>query len=195
MRVIHEHVMVLRCNLHEDTMTNVTLKLIPLAKLDDFIGSIHKRGQSLQHDMHRAACSVIAALGEHKDTRIVMPFVHKIINAMPEMARVNGLKAWFEAHAPVKFIEEQGSPMQVVYVKGGKFKLGDAISKPFWKFNAKEGVPYEPLDLDKFEAQMIAKLLKDQKETGRDHSARINALKGYNIPAPVNADPLAQTNV
>lgn len=173
------------------TKTAVTLKLIPADKLGAAIERMHKRGQSLQADMHRIACSTLAHLAEFKDVRMVLA----CINGMPEMARTNGLKAWFEAFGPVKFTEEEGVPMQAMFIKGGKFKLGDAMSKPFWKFSAKEGAPYEPLDIDKLTLQTIAKLTKDAKETGRDHTALINALKGYNIPAPVNADPLAQTNV
>ena len=144
------------------------IKLIPAANLNSEIDKYAKSAGTLQKRTHVLACSVLQHYGQNKDIRIVFKF----INAVPEMVRVNGLKLWFEAFAPIKFTEETA-----VYVKDGKFKLGDAMDKPFWKFKANEGAPYEAIDLLKYAQYQIKKLEKDQKETGRDHSVVISALK------------------
>lgn len=140
------------------------IKLIPAANLVGEIEKYAKTAATLQTRTHVLACSVLQHYGQNKDIRIVLKF----INAVPEMVRVNGLKLWFEAFAPIKFTEETA-----VYVKDGKFKLGDAMDKPFWKFKANEGVPYEAIDLLKYAQQQVKKLQKDQEKTGRDHSALI----------------------
>ena len=156
-------------------MTKVTIKLIPVAKLDAEITAFHKSGQNFQTRAHRLACSVLAKLIQDGDVRTVLKF----INAMPEMGRVNGLKAWFEAHGPIKFHEEKEVGLLAAHVKGkdANKKLGDGMAKPFWKFSAKEGAPYEPVDLNKELDRLVARLTKDAAKTGRDHTATLNVLK------------------
>ena len=163
--------------------TSVTLKLVVASELDKRIASLHKAGQSLQKDMHLLACSVLATFGETKDARIAEAFVMKLVQAMPEMARTNALKAWFEAHAPIKFAtpeEIKAGASSVRYVKGGAFKLGDAMATPFWKFQPEK--PYEPLNMSKYIESVIAKITKDAKATGADHSAVLMALKTVAVP-------------
>ena len=160
------------------------IKLYPASKIDARIALLHKTGQRMQTEMHAIACSVLRELGSSKDVRQVMKFVQ----AMPEMARSNGLRNWFEQFGPVKFITEGEGPAVVeraIYIKTGPtkggIKLGDAIAKPFWKFSDKEGQPYEAIDMQKWAAATIKKLEKDAKETGRDHTALIHALKYANM--------------
>lgn len=154
------------------------LKLYKASELDARIANLHKRGQSLQNEMHKLACSVLAHVGEHKDVRIVQSF----ILAMPEMSRTNGLRNWFEQFGPVKFNVDENKVETVVFVKDGKTKLGDAMAKPFWKFSAKEGAAYEPLEMQKYIEQQIKRLEKDAKETGRNHKAVIDALRATTAP-------------
>lgn len=159
-----------------------TIKLIEdQAELSKAIKSIHTRGQKLQQDIHRVACSVLHHIGKHKDVRVASRFIQELTQAMPEMSRVNSLKQWFEAFGPVRFATteeiEAGSPA-VVYLKDKKLALGDAMAKPFWKFKALEGAPYVPLDMNKEIDRMIKRLEKDAAETSVDHSAMISALRG-----------------
>lgn len=159
----------------------VSMALYSAKELDARIVRLHTAGQNIQKEMHRIACSVLACFGENNDVRKATNFVLKLEAAMPEMSRVNALKAWFEAHAPIKFAtpeEIKNGATAAYFVKDGKYKLGDAMAKPFWKFVASEGKAYEPLDIEKFTQQMIAKLVKDAKETGADHGALLMALKG-----------------
>lgn len=144
------------------TTTNtpvVTLKLYDAKQLPKQIFGLGKSGASWQQESHRVACSIVALFGENNDVRIVMPLIDKLVAAMPEAMRLNSLKLWFEAHAPIKFSTSEeikaGTPA-VQYVKGGKFKLGDAMAKPYWKFKAQEGVAFHAVDL----MADIGKLLK-----------------------------------
>ena len=177
------------------TAKKTVIKLYKADELDKRIQLLHKSGQSLQAEMHRLACSVLHHLGETSDIRVTLKF----LDAMPEMSRSNGLRAWFEAHGPIKFATseelEQGASA-ARFVKGGATKLGDAMAKPFWKFNANEGKPYEPLNMEKFTQQMIQRLTKDAKETGADHTALINAIKGVQAPsAPIKVPVDALTGI
>jgi hypothetical protein len=145
----------------------VTL-LTTVKAIEAAILSIHERGTSLQTDMHIAACSVMRHLGKHKDIRIVM----KLLNAMPDMARKNSLMLWFETFGAVKFEGKEAT-----FVKDKPTKMADAMAKPFWKFKANEGVPYEALDVVALINSTIKKLEKDTKETKIDHTATIHALR------------------
>lgn len=133
--------------------------------------SIFTRGQSLQKDIHIAACSVLAHIGKHSDVRLV----NKLLAAMPEASRKNAMRDWLMAFGPIMF--EQDKP---VYVKGGKVSLGNAMAEPFWLFSPEP--VYHPLDLSKFIKSMVRKLEKDAKETKADHSAIINAMQKL-VPA------------
>jgi hypothetical protein len=161
------------------------------ANIDKRIDALFKSGQRVQAEMHKLACSVLAHLGEHKDIRTVQKF----IAAMPDMARVNGLRNWFEQFGPIKFHEAEGKDAAptATYVKGKAVDLGKAIDKPFWKFSAKEGQPYEPLNVETWAKAAIGKLQKDAKETGRDHSALIHALQyANNVGGKTGITPTAE---
>ena len=141
--------------------------LTSLKAIDAAILSLHERGQSLQTDMHIAACSVLAHVGKHRDIRVL----HKLLNAMPDVTRNNSLRLWFETFGNVKF---EGK--DIVLTSNG-IKLADAMKKPFWKFKANEGVPYEAIDVAALIASTIKKLERDSKETSIDHSAVIHTLR------------------
>lgn len=163
-----------------------TFKLIAgAANIDRAIAIMHVRGQKLQTECHVLACSVLNHVAEHGDIRIVAKF----LNAMPEAARVNALRSWFEAFGPISF--DGNSPS---YAKGKKTRLGDAMSTPFWKFKAE--AEYEPIDVVKQLANLIKKLEKDVKKTKRDHSDVLNGLKAQLAAAafPKSIAPVAIAN-
>lgn len=140
--------------------------------LNAAIKRVHEAGQSYQKDVHILAVSILYHVGAHGDTTVVQRFIH----AMPESVRANGLRAWFEHFGPVKFDKDGDGNELVSYVKGKPARIGDADAKPFWKFKAHEGAPYNPIDLEKFIASALRKLEKDAKETGRDHTGLITDL-------------------
>lgn len=157
------------------------------------IALLHKNGIRLQDEMHKLACSVLLHVGTTKDIRVI----HQFIAAMPDMARTNGLRAWFEAFGPVKFTEVDGLE-QITFIKPGTIKLGEAIAKPFYKFSANEGKPYVALDLTAYTEQVIKKLQKDADETGRDMTPMIEAIKAARavlVPRPPVAVPASQATV
>ena len=148
------------------TAPATAIKLIVGVKaIETALKSIFTRGQTLQDDMHIAACSVLAHVGKHSDIRLV----NDLLAAMPEASRKNAMRDWFAKFGPVTF--EGDKP---AFNRNGKTYLGDAMAKPFWKLVPEK--PYEPLVIDKFIASMIKKLERDAKETKRDHTAMIKKL-------------------
>jgi hypothetical protein len=136
--------------------------------IKDAINVFENNGKALQEEAHKIACSVLQHVGKYGDILVLRRF----LDAMPDMARTNGLRLWFETFGPVTF---KGNEAQ--YVKGGKTRLGDAIAKPFWKFKTVEGSTYEPIDPNTVLNALIKKFEKDAEKTQRDHSATILALK------------------
>jgi hypothetical protein len=138
------------------------------AEINKAVSRFTRHGQLLQAEAHRIACSVLRHVGEYRDIHVVRRF----LDAMPDMARANALRTWFETFGPVTF---DGN---VAYFnKAGKTKLGEAIDKPFWKFKANEGEEYQPVNPSALIEALIKKLEKDGLKTGRDHRATTQALK------------------
>lgn len=145
------------------------------AEIETAITSIHKRGQSLQRDIHVAACSVLQHVAKHSDVRLVA----KLIAAMPEMGRANALRDWFTEYGPVLF-DDKGACQ---FVKGKATKLGAAMADPFYKFSPEK--PYVPLDMAKAIEGFIKRVQTDAKETNADHTlvlATLEQLKGKVAP-------------
>lgn len=174
----------------------VTITLYSADALDKRIQRLKVAGQSMQSEMHKLACSVLACFGENNDVRKATNFVLKLSAAMPEMSRVNSLKQWFEAYAPIKFATAEeikaGAPA-AYFVKEGKYKLGDAMANPFWKFKAQEGVAFKAVDINAEISRLLSRIEAHNKgadEAGVDRidMSMVNALtmmKGGIIPASV----------
>jgi hypothetical protein len=135
------------------------------AEIDAAIIRFSKRGQTLQQEAHKIACSVLKRLGETSDVRIVMKFIVGI----PEMGRANAVRDWFAHFGPVAF-DQKGA----IFVKGKATRLGEAMDEPFWKFSPEK--PYQPIDPAKSLERLIKALHKDQKVLGTDHSELIASL-------------------
>ncbi|QIG69945.1 hypothetical protein EVB84_001 [Rhizobium phage RHph_Y48] len=139
--------------------------------------SIHTRGQSLQRDVHIAACSILQHIEEHRDVRVVDKFIGMMVNALPESYRINAMREWLEKYGPIKF--EQNKP---VFMKDVATDLTGALQTPFWKLSPEQ--TYMPIDRVKAIDALIKKFQKDQEKTGEDHSATIAALELAKAPAP-----------
>jgi hypothetical protein len=145
-----------------------TVKLLVGEKaIKDALASIYRRGQTLQMDIHQAACSVLAHVEKHSDIRLITD----LLAAMPEAARKNALRDWYVAFGPVTF--DGDTP---VFVKGGRVDMKGAMLSPFWSFSPEK--PYEAVDVAKLLDSVIKKLAKDEKETGSSgkHTAIMHAL-------------------
>lgn len=137
---------------------------------------IKSRGADLQQDVHILACSVLAHVGKHSNINVLTDF----LAAVPDMVRVNALKTWFETFGQVSFsaLKEGDKPSWRID-RTKKVRLGDAMVKPFWKFKANEGVPYQPLDMAKYCEQQIKTLERDARLSGHNHDTLIMFLKTY----------------
>lgn len=136
------------------------------AEMDAAIIKFSKRGQSLQQEAHKIACSALLHVGKHGNINVVA----KVLAGIPEMGRANALRDWFAAFGPVAFV--QNAP---VFVKGKPTRLGEAMDEPFWKFSPEK--PYQPAEPVKMIEAMIKRLQTDQKKLKVDHSATIQALR------------------
>lgn len=146
--------------------------------IEGAIKSIHGRGQSLQKDIHIAACSVLAHVAKHSDVRLVA----KLIAAMPEFGRANALREWFVAFGPVLF-DDKGV---CIFVKDKATAIGAAMAMPFYKFSPEK--PYMPLDMVKALDSFIKRITTDAKETGTDHALVLAALERIKTAAEAKAN-------
>lgn len=183
-------------------MTKLTVKnLYRGDAIDAKIEAFHKRGQSMQAEAHKLAVSTLLHVATHKNVAVV----HKLLQAMPDALRTNGLRAWFEHFGPVVIVTEgEGvNKVDVITYKAKQVDMQAAIDKPFWKFTATEGKPYEALDVNKAVNDLVKKLRTDATKTGADHSALITQLLATINPtvavaapveAPADVDPLTVAN-
>ncbi|AGC35984.1 hypothetical protein HOS23_gp01 [Rhizobium phage RHEph09] len=140
---------------------------------------------------------MLQAVSRHGNINVLTHF----LAAVPEMVRTNALQSWFEAFGQVSYsaIKEGETPVWRID-RSKKVKLGDAMAKPFWKFKAHEGAPYEPLDMKKWLEQAISRLTKDAQKTGNSHDHLVLFLKTYNPemeqgkPTQVTTADLIQQN-
>jgi hypothetical protein len=154
------------------------------ADIEKALASIKTRGAALQQDIHKAGCSVLAHVGKHKDIRLVT----KLLDAMPDMARKNAIKAWFESFGPVIFAEDG----KIAYHPATSLRLGDAMAMPFWRFKPEQA--YVPMNVGQALDQLIKKLEKDHKETGNSHLAIVAGLSKLREQCPEEGDVRAAAN-
>lgn len=150
-----------------------------VAEIDAACVKFHGKGQTLQTEAHRIACSVLVHVAKHGDIRVLVKF----LASFPELSRVNAVRAWFEEFGPVTF---QGNTPS--FARGKATRLGMAMEMPFWKF--KPEAEYQPVDVAKAIDGLIKKLVKDAKETGCNHSATIAALRKVPVEAGPNVPSL-----
>lgn len=118
-------------------------------------------GKEMQERIHRLACSVLAHTHKHRNINVLTDF----LAAVPDMVRKNALQQWFETFGSVEFTaaKDGDKPAWRMRPAGHKVRLGDAMVKPFWKFKANEGAPYQAMDMKAYLQTNISKLEKDIK--------------------------------
>ncbi|OSI20088.1 hypothetical protein [Bradyrhizobium canariense] len=145
-----------------------TVKLLVGEKaIKDALMSIHRRGQTLQQDMHVAACSVLSHVEKHSDIRLISA----LLAAAPEMTRKNALKEWFVKFGPVTIEGDE-----VEFVKGKGCDLKTAMLTPFWTLLPEP--EYKAIEVEKFLDKAIKQLARDEKELGKPglHTALMHKL-------------------
>ncbi|QIG68278.1 hypothetical protein EVB57_001 [Rhizobium phage RHph_Y1_20] len=145
--------------------------------------SIQKRGNTLQNDVHKAACSILEHIELHHDVTIVDKFVGALVNHLPASYRINAMRDWLVAFGPVKFENNKA-----VYVKDKPCDVAAALKEPFWTFSPEK--PYVQVDINKMIDALMKKLDTDAEKTNRDHSAVKAALEQAKIAA--TAKPVAE---
>lgn len=136
------------------------------SKLNTLIDSIKKRGNTLQDDIHRAACSIIAHVVAHGD---VMP-ARRLVDAVPQMTRKNALLAWFEQYGPLRYDTDS---KELVYDKTKKDSVDIDSAKlvPFWEY--KQEAEYKGMDFVAELAKLVKRAEKARKEYGDSELTKI----------------------
>ncbi len=152
-----------------------------LPQITKAIDALRVNGAALEAEAHLIACSALNHVIECGDVRGIGVVV-SMLEAMPKMARVNGLRAWFEKFGPITF---EGNVPFYDRTKRETSNLAGAMVKPFWQFAVAEGKPYESPNPAKVMEALIKRLEHDQKRTDNDWSLTIQALKM--VPVAVKA--------
>ena len=135
------------------------------------IVAANTKGNALQVDYHKIACSIIVHLATNKDIRVA----RSMLDTMPESLRKDSMSKFLDLYAPVSFDEEG----QVHYDADKPAKLGEALAAPWWK--AKLPTVYKPFD---FEAE-VQRLLEraEQRLTKGVSTEKGDKLSAANVAA------------
>lgn len=147
-------------------IAGITAKAQPAVTIITKLGAINaemKRlnavGVPYQHDLHVLACSVLVHIAKHRNITVL----HHFLESVPDAVRKNSLQSWFETFGTVTFSAVNEGEKAVWRLDAAKTaKLGDAMVKPFWKFKALEGAPYQPLDMNDYINKQVRLLEKDK---------------------------------
>lgn len=149
----------------------IAVAYVGVKAIDAAMVALFASGQSFQKEAQSVALSVLQHVATHGDVRVASKLVNGMLNAMPELSRINALRAWFEAFGPIAFDAEGIA----TYVKGKPADVAKAAATPFWKFSPE--VPYQAMDVLKSVDQFIKRLQKDAKETKKNHAPMIASLE------------------
>lgn len=137
------------------------------------IGSVHKRADTLQLDVHRILVAIAAKWQKCGDIRPAVVQVNMLIDDMPKGVRSNALREWVELYF--------GFTIAVDGVNKDKFTKEGAVkpdtldlkelANKRW-FDVSKEAPYKPIDFGKD----LEKLLKRGGE-------RVNSTKGDAVDA------------
>ena len=127
------------------------------------IAEASTKGNELQLEYHKIACSVIVHLGRNFDIRVF----NRLIDTMPEGLRKDSMQAFFDKYSVIVF--DDNGEASIDKTKGTR--LGDALANAWWK--AKKATPYIPYNfLDTLKkaldvAQKRAKKAEQAKVNGK----------------------------
>lgn len=134
------------------------------AAIDAAIESILKRGKSLQNDIHKASCSILRQWFDSGNVATAVRQTNKLVGAMPDMARSNALKAWFESFAGFVWNKDE---KHFVYrpdaTKIAEERVKAAIAEPFWAFSPEPD--YKPMNIDAM-IEAIVKKARQRRQKG-----------------------------
>lgn len=150
-----------------------TFKLITDAgKIQVMIDSIGTRYKSLDHDVQRAACSIVAHVNEHYEVSLV----NNLIGALGKGVRVNALREWFDTHCACLFDEEAQVFVQAKKednVPPSKMELVLA-AKPWYDHKAE--AKFVPVDAEALVKAAIKKITKALESGDDRHKCTLSDL-------------------
>jgi hypothetical protein len=116
-----------------------------------------KAGQSFHEKTHAAGIHALKHVDLHHDPILA----NDLIKAMPEGARKNAMRLWFEKNGKLKFSRQK---KEFVYHAAYATRLDNAEAEPFWK-TVKEA-EYKPYDAMKAFQSFITKAENKANEPG-----------------------------
>ena len=146
------------------------------------INSLHKRGASLQLDIHRVLVAICARWAATGDVRPVSGHINLLIaKDKLEGVRKNAIREWVETYMGLKIITEGDNKGDFYVPKGindgNHLQLKELSNNRWWEF--KPEPDYKPIADDvKLVKQLIAKMEKDVGKMGDASNVRPDVLAG-----------------
>lgn len=179
---------------------NTLAKVNSDASIEAAIGSLAKRSDTLQLDIHKLLVAIGARWAASGDIRPAVKHVNMLIDTLGKGVRLNAIRSWVEVHFGLTYAED--GEMKGKFV-AGKRKATDldisAMANERW-WELKVEPEYKPMDFDKMFNALLAKASKADKSKGDDvdpglvhalKAAREEYLKANKTDSRMEADPLA----
>lgn len=155
------------------------------ASITKAIQSLHKRGETLQLDIHRVLVAVAVRWASSGDCRPVAGHINLLLTKDKlGGVRKNAIREWVETFMQLA-LNGEGEFYVPANLKAGKhLNVKDLGNNRWWEFKVE--AEYKPIqDAHKLVAQLVAKLEKDRATLGESSEvdpALIAALKAANMP-------------
>lgn len=140
--------------------------LLTTEAINTAISSIEKRGKALESDIHVCAVSIIAHTEKHGDITLA----NRLINAIPNLARKNALRDWFQAFGKFSYSQDA---KEMTYDKRKSTNETEAAAMPFWEFKAE--AEYKGLDLEQAILSLIERA--EKRIVNKDKRDKISPVK------------------
>ena len=127
------------------------------AVIDKAILSFARKGKALDDYGHMLACSIVQHVFKHRESSLV----NKMIEALPQQARSNALKEYFESNSPITWDAERKAfvfSKERAKIMDATDSITQAKAIPFYTF--KKEAEYKPLDLNLALAVLIKRAEK-----------------------------------
>jgi hypothetical protein len=117
------------------------MKYYTKAQMPAAIKSISGRGQRLQNDIHRIACSIVYGLAQSGDWPSAVAYTNRLMDAMPESLRKEGFKLWAKAFLLMDHgkVDKVDTFLRLTDVSGKgvshqSLDVVKAVANPFWSY-------------------------------------------------------------
>jgi len=136
-----------------------TMKLITgKTKIVAAITAVAASGVKWENDVQVLALSVMAHSAKNREVSLM----NQLIDAMPNGARTNALRAYFDKFSCATFVEAMGkNPAHFAFDKDKKHDHAGAAETTWSKF--KPETPYQPIDIHSQLNRLLSRVEKDDK--------------------------------